>query len=67
MIATTSMSGDSSRSILGAFWGASGTRSGGESGGRPRPWVWSVFPSLGLAVRSGSGHAALSVAAGWRV
>ena len=48
MIATTAMSGDSSRSILGAFWGASGTRSGGESGadcdrgcGRcSRRWVW---------------------------
>ena len=58
------MSGDSSRSILGGILASVRYAVGWRVRDRPRPWVWSVFPSLGLAVRSARGHAALSVAAG---
>ena len=48
-------------------WGHSGERAGRGRVASRGPTVtvgWSVFPSLGLAVRSARGHAALSVAAG---
>ncbi len=35
--------------------------------GRPRQWVWSVFPSLGLAVRVARGYAACDGGGRWRV
>ena len=36
--------------------------------GRPRQWVWPVFPSLGLAVRVARGYAACDGGGGrWRV
>ena len=35
--------------------------------GRPRQWVWSVFPSLRLAVRVARGYAACDGGGRWRV
>ena len=35
--------------------------------GRPRQWVWSVFPSLGLAVRVARGCATCDGGGRWRV
>ena len=35
--------------------------------GRPRQWVWSVFPSLDLAVHVARGYAALDGGGRWRV
>ena len=35
--------------------------------GRPRQWVWSVFPSLGLAVHVARGYAACDGGGRWRV
>ena len=35
--------------------------------GRPRQWVWSTFPSLGLAVRVARGYAACDGGGRWRV
>ena len=40
---------------------------GWRSAGRPRKWVWSVFPSLGLAVLVARGHAACDGGGRWRV
>ena len=34
---------------------------------RPRQWVWSVFPSLGQAVRVARGYAACDGGGRWRV
>ena len=65
-----------------AWWRGDGRAAvGWRSAGRPRQWVWSVFPSLGQAVRVARGYAACvlrrglssvtarskqSWAAGWR-
>ena len=35
--------------------------------GRPRQWVWSVFPSQGLAVHVARGYAACDGGGRWRV
>ena len=35
--------------------------------GRPRQWVWSVFPSLDLAVHVARGYAAFDGGGRWRV
>ena len=35
--------------------------------GRPRQWVWFVFPSLGLAARVARGYAACDGGGRWRV
>ena len=40
---------------------------GWRSAGRPRQWVWSVFPSLGQAVRVARGYAAYDGGGRWRV
>ncbi len=40
---------------------------GWRSAGRPRQWVWSVFPSLGQAVRVARGYAACDGGGRWRV
>ena len=40
---------------------------GWRAAGRPRQWVWSVFPSLGLAVRVARGYAAFDGGGRWRV
>ena len=40
---------------------------GWRSAGRPRQWVWSVFPSLGQAVRVARGYAAFDGGGRWRV
>ena len=40
---------------------------GWRSAGRPRRWVWSVFPSLGQAVRVARGYAACDGGGRWRV
>ena len=34
--------------------------------GRPRQWVWSVFPSLGLAIDVARGYAAFDGGGRWR-
>ena len=39
---------------------------GWRSAGRPRQWVWSVFPSLGQAVRVARGYAACDGGGRWR-
>ena len=40
---------------------------GGECEARPRQWVWSVFPSLGLAIHVARGYAAFDGGGRWRV
>ena len=40
---------------------------GWRSAGRPRQWVWSVFPSLGEAVRVARGYTACDGGGRWRV
>ena len=35
--------------------------------GRPRQWVWSVFPSLGVAIDVARGYAAFDGGGRWRV
>ena len=40
---------------------------GWRSAGRPRQWVWAVFPSLGQAVRVARGYAACDGGGRWRV
>ena len=40
---------------------------GWRSAGRPRQWVWSVFPSLGQAVRVARGYVACDGGGRWRV
>ena len=40
---------------------------GWRSASRPRQWVWSVFPSLGQAVRVACGYAACADGGRWRV
>ena len=40
---------------------------GWRAAGPPRQWVWSVFPSLGPAVRVARGYAAFDGGGRWRV
>ena len=40
---------------------------GWRAAGQPRQWVWSVFPSLGPAVRVARGYAAFAGGGRWRV
>ena len=40
---------------------------GWRAAGRPRQWVWSVFPSLDLAAHVARGYAACDGGGRWRV